>query len=108
MLLGVLFPLHFCSSDLGSNRSIWLGPPFCMKCTTALARGGECPPPRRRAFGGGEPPPAPRPRSEVPAPRPQVLRDRRPQRGAALLLEQAGQRQATEPEAGGVQEVPAG
>ena len=30
-----------CSSGLGSNRSIWLGPPFCMSRITALARGAE-------------------------------------------------------------------
>src|SRR5947209_5190506 len=40
MLWGVPCPPRFCSSGLGSKRSIWLGPPFCMKWTIARARAG--------------------------------------------------------------------
>ena len=35
-------PLHFCSSGLGSNRSIWLGPPSMNMKMTFFALGGKC------------------------------------------------------------------
>ncbi len=35
-------PLHFCSSGLGSNRSIWLGPPSMNMKITFLALAGKC------------------------------------------------------------------
>ena len=35
------WPSRFCSSGLGSNRSIWLGPPTCISMMTDRARGRE-------------------------------------------------------------------
>ena len=60
------WPSRVCSSGLGSNRSIWLGPPFCISMITALARGGEVPGPRpqidtRPCATACRPPAAPRP-----------------------------------------------
>ena len=35
-------PCHFCSSGLGSNRSIWLGPPSMNRKITFFALAGKC------------------------------------------------------------------
>ena len=35
-------PCHFCSSGLGSNRSIWLGPPSMNRKMTFFALGAKC------------------------------------------------------------------
>src|SRR5690349_3067579 len=37
------WPPRFCNSGLRSKRSIWLGPPFCMKWTMARAWAGKWP-----------------------------------------------------------------
>ena len=35
-------PLHFCNSGLGSNKSIWLGPPSMKRKMTFFAFGAKC------------------------------------------------------------------
>ena len=65
------------NSGLGSNSSIWLGPPFCTNITTALARAAKCPWRGRRSSGPFCPSAASRPScckmlasARVPRPKP--------------------------------------